>query len=195
MHEKLIDRAEISQGRLLALRHDTVVDADGQQHRREVVVHRGGVAMVALTDDQRVLLVRQYRHAVGEVLLEIPAGTLDRLPDGGIEDPAVAAPRELAEETGQQAADWRSLGDFYTAPGFTTELMHLYLARQLSPVAGYRGPAVDEHLELEQLALADALARADAGEIRDAKTLVGLYRVARLLAAGRDERPSAADAG
>jgi ADP-ribose pyrophosphatase len=184
MHETLVERVEVARGKLLQLRLDTVADADGERHLREVVVHRGGVAIVALTDDNRVLMVRQYRHAVGEALLEIPAGTLDQLDDGGTEAPDPAARRELAEETGFEAAHWQKLGRFYTAPGFTTEAMHLYLARDLRPIEGYAGPDTDERLEVEHVPVDGALRLAEDGEIRDAKTLVGLFWLARLLERG-----------
>src|SRR5207247_6195183 len=94
----------------------------------------GGVCVAPIAPDDRVLLVRQWRHAAGHALLEIPAGTLDREPDGSTEDHAGAAARELEEETGSRAGSWRYLGAFYTAPGFTSELMHLYLATNLVPV-------------------------------------------------------------
>jgi len=181
MHEMLVESVEVASGKLLTLRHDTVADVAGERHLREVVVHRGGVAVVPLLDDRRLLLVRQYRHAVGEALLEIPAGTLDRLPDGSVESPDGAARRELAEETGHSAREWRRFGQFFTAPGFTTEKMYLYLATGLTPIDGYDGPEADERLEVEQITLADAIRMADAGEIRDAKTLVGLYWAGRLL--------------
>jgi ADP-ribose pyrophosphatase len=181
-HERLVDRTEVVRGNLLVLRHDTVIGADGGHHLREVVVHRGGVAIVPLTANHEVVLVRQYRHAVGEALLEIPAGTLDRLDSGDIEDPDEAARRELAEEIGQTAGDWLKFGRFYTTPGFTTEAMHLYLARDLQPIEGYAGPEPDESLEIEQLPLDAALRLAGSGEIGDAKTLVGLFWLGRWLA-------------
>src|SRR5207244_12217965 len=90
---------------------DTVETVDGRKHQRDVVIHPGAVTVVAVLPDGRILLVRQYRHAAGTVLLELPAGTLDLLDDGSIEDPAVAGPRELSEETGYRAANWRRLGD------------------------------------------------------------------------------------
>jgi ADP-ribose diphosphatase len=128
-----------------------------------------------------VLLVRQYRVAVGEALLEIPAGTLDVDDDGAIEDPALAAPRELEEETGMRAGSWRRIATFYTAPGFASELMHLYLATDLRLADGERlRPDEDERLELERVPWRDALAAAERGEYRDAKTLVGLLWLARL---------------
>jgi ADP-ribose pyrophosphatase len=182
MHETLVDSVEISRGKLLVIRRDTVVGADGDQHVREVVAHRGGVAIVPLTADRKVILIRQYRHAVSEVLLEIPAGTLDALEGGGVEDPAKAAPRELAEEIGHAAGAWHKFGVFYTTPGFTSEAMHLYLARDLRPIEDYAGPEPDEDLEIEQLPVDAALRLAETGQIRDGKTLVGLFWLGRWLA-------------
>ena len=181
-HERLVDSTEVARGNLLVVRHDTVVGADGEKHLREVVVHRGGVAIVPLTAGHEVVLVRQYRHAVGESLLEIPAGTLDRLANGDIENPDKAAVRELGEEIGHTAGQWLKFGRFYSAPGFTTEAMHLYLARDLRPIEGYAGPEADESLEIEQVPVDAALRLATSGEIRDAKTLVGLFWLGRWLA-------------
>jgi ADP-ribose pyrophosphatase len=131
-----------------------------------------------------VLLVRQYRVAVGELLLEIPAGTLDIADDGTIEDPDLAARRELEEETGMRAGSWRKVARFYTAPGFTSELIHLYLATELTTAGVDRlGPDDDEHLLLEPLPVREAIAAAERGEFADAKTLVGLLWLARERAA------------
>jgi ADP-ribose pyrophosphatase len=128
-----------------------------------------------------VLLVKQYRVAVGEALLEIPAGTLDVGADGSIEDPDLAAPRELEEETGMRAASWRLISRFYTAPGFASELMHLYLATDLRAADGDRlMPDADEHLLLERMPWRDAVAAAERGELRDGKTLVALLWLAGL---------------
>jgi len=125
--------------------------------------------------------VRQYRVAAGQLLLEIPAGTLDIAKDGSTEDPELASRRELEEETGYRARSWRKLGRFYTAPGFTSELMHLYLAEDLVPADKDRlGPDEDERLTLERLPWRDALAAAERGEYLDAKTLVGLFWLGRL---------------
>jgi ADP-ribose pyrophosphatase len=108
-------------------------------------------------------------------LLEIPAGTLD-VHDGVTEDPLEAARRELEEETGHRAATWRKMAEFWTAPGFATELMHLYLATGIEGVSGddRLAPDEDEHLELLQLPLAEALAMVERNEIRDAKSIVGI---------------------
>lgn len=115
-------------------------------------------------------------------LLEIPAGGLDVDTDGTKEDPDLAAPRELEEETGMRAATWRKLGEFYTAPGFTDELMHLYLATDLTPASadGRLGPDEDERLIVEWRPWPDAVAAVERGEIRDAKSIVGLFWLERL---------------
>ena len=181
LRERLISSETIKQGRILEFRIDTVEAADGHRSTRDIAAHPGGVCMVAIDAQDRVLLVRQWRHAVGSALLEIPAGTLDREPDGSVEDHAVAAARELEEETGSRAGKWRYLGSFYTAPGFTSEQMHLYLATDLTAVhEGGLAPDEDERLELHPIPFADALAMAERGELRDAKSIIGLFRVDRL---------------
>ncbi len=181
LRERLISSEVLRRSRILEFRVDTVELPDGSRSTRDVAGHPGGVAIVAIDPGRRVLMVRQWRHAIGRSLLELPAGTLDRQPDGSVEDHARAAARELEEETGYRAATWRYLGGFYTAPGFTSELMHLYLAMDLSPAhEGRLGPDEDERLELEAVPLREALAMADRGQIADAKTIVGLLRVDRL---------------
>lgn len=170
----------LHRGRYLTFRIDTIERADGSRGTREIAGHPGAIAVLAIDDADRVLLVRQYRVAVGELLLEIPAGTLDVADDGTIEDPDVAARRELEEETGMRAGSWREVAQFYTAPGFASELMHLYVAMDLQPAEDDRlGPDEDEHLLLEPMAVADAVAAAGRGEFRDAKTLVGLLWLGR----------------
>ncbi len=181
--ETTIDRRVVHRGRFITFRVDTIVDAEGKQHSREIVDHPGAVCVIPVLDSD-VLMVRQYRSAVAAVVLELPAGTLDIGPDGSVEDPTLAAPRELGEETGYQAMTWRDLGRFWTAPGFTNELMHLYLATHLEPLAGYLGPDEDEHLDLLRLPWRDAVDMAQAGQIQDAKTLVGLLHLGRLADTG-----------
>ncbi|NJD27661.1 MAG: NUDIX hydrolase [Chloroflexi bacterium] len=182
LRETLVASEVVRRGRLLEFRVDTVELSDGTHSSRDIVVHPGGVCVVAIDREEQVLLVRQWRHAIGRALLEIPAGTLDRDASGAIEDHAGAAVRELAEETGSIAGTWRYLGAFYTTPGFTSELMHLYLATDLAPAADHHGPDEDERLELVRLPFADAVAMVERGEIDDAKSQVGLLRVASLLA-------------
>ncbi len=186
LDEHLVASEVVHQGRLLELRLDTLERAGGHRSRREVVVHPGAVAIVALDPEGRILLVRQYRHPAGRVLLEIPAGTLDRDPaSGATEDPDGAARRELEEETGCRAGRWVRVGEFWTVPGFATERMVLYLATDLVPADEDRlEPDEDEALELVRVPWRAALAAAERGEIGDAKSLVGIFWVARLLESG-----------
>jgi ADP-ribose pyrophosphatase len=186
LRERLISSEVLRRSRILEFRIDTVESADGHRSTRDIAAHPGGVCVVAIDDEDRILLVRQWRHATGRALLEIPAGTLDREPDGSIEDHAGAAARELEEETGSRAGGWRYLGAFWTAPGFTSELMHLYLATDLVPVhEGGLAPDEDERLELWPMPFDEAVTMIERGELPDAKTIVGVLWVARL----REHRP------
>jgi ADP-ribose pyrophosphatase len=187
LRETVVGSKLIHRGRVGDYRIDTVRFSDGRESTREILGHPGAVAIVAMDRDGSVILVRQWRTAAGRILLEIPAGTLDIVDPltRTIEDPARAAPRELEEETGFRAGRWRKLAAFWTAPGFATELMHLYLATDLSPAHGDRlGPDEDERLELVRMSLADALVAVERGEICDAKSIIGLLWVARLGPAG-----------
>ena len=182
--ERVIASRVLHRGGYLEFRVERIERADGSQADRDIVGHPGAVAIVALDADDRVLLVRQYRLAAGGPLLEIPAGGLDVPEDGGDpEDPELAARRELEEETGSRAVTWRKLGSFWTAPGFATELMHLYLATGLESVAadGRLAPDEDERLELVPMPWRDAIGLVERGEIRDAKSIVGLFWLARLM--------------
>jgi ADP-ribose pyrophosphatase len=175
--ERVVDRRVLYRGRYLEFRIDTIERADGTRSERDVAGHPGAVAIVALDPDDRVLLVRQYRSPAERVLLEIPAGTLDVDPaTGATEEPDLAARRELEEETGYRAASWQRLASFWTAPGFATELMHLYLATDLTAAHpdDRLGPDEDEHLRLEALPFGEAIAAVERGEIADAKSIVGL---------------------
>ncbi len=182
--ERLVDRQVLPGGTYLTFVRDTIMSSDGLQHSRDVVLHPGAVTIVAVLSDRRLLLVRQYRHPSGEVLLELPAGTLDTLDDGSVEEPLPAAQRELHEETGYLGGSWRKLAEFFTAPGFASELMHMYLATDVTLDSAYEGPHEDERLKLESLPFEEALSMAEDGRIRDAKTLVGLYLVDRLAGKG-----------
>lgn len=164
--ERTVGSERIYDGRLISVRVDSVELASGRVAEREIVEHPGAVAVVAW-DGERVGLVRQWRHAAGVALLEIPAGTLD---DG--EEPLAAARRELAEECGVSAGEWRPGPRFWTAPGFCTELLHVFAASGLSSAEG--SLAEDEEIEVEWRTLPDALAAIDSGEIADAKTIAGL---------------------
>jgi len=179
--ERVIASEVIYRGHHLEFRIDSIERADGSLATREIVGHPGAVAIVALDEADRVLLVRQFRVAAGQALLEIPAGTLDvDAATGTIEDPDTAAARELEEETGYRADEWRRLASFWTAPGFATELMHLYFASGLRPAhEGRLGPDDDERLQLERIPWRDAVASAERGEFADAKSMVGLLWLGR----------------
>jgi ADP-ribose pyrophosphatase len=185
LEEQVVDTRLVHHGRYLDVRIDTIQRADGTTGTRDVVKHPGAVAVLALDGDDRLLLVRQWRIPAGRAMLEIPAGTLD-IHDGVTEDPDVASRRELEEETGSRAASWRRLASFWTAPGFATELMHLYLATGLESVHGddRLAPDEDERLELSRLTIDEALAMIDTGEVSDAKTMLGILWLDRLRRAG-----------
>jgi ADP-ribose pyrophosphatase len=161
-----IDEALIYQGRVITVRKDTVRMIDGQEFQREVVAHPGAVVVIAVIGEE-LLFVRQYRYAANESLLELVAGTLE---PG--EDPYDTADRELQEEVGFKAGRLTKLGEFFSAPGFCTELLHLYLAEELSP--SQLPCDDDEAITLERYSLPEALAMVSAGHVRDSKTLAGL---------------------
>lgn len=161
----------IYQGHVIKVRKDTLRTPEGKEFARDVVEHRGAVVLVAV-DGEELLFVRQYRYAAGESLLELVAGT--REPG---EQPEVTAGRELQEEAGFKAGRITKLGEFYSAPGFCSELLHLYLAEELTPS---RLPGdEDEEIEVERYTLDQVIRMALAGEIRDAKTLAGVLLYAQ----------------
>jgi ADP-ribose pyrophosphatase len=170
--EQTVSGQRVWAGRLLAVDVDRVRLADGTEAVREVVRHPGAVVVVARDRDDRVLLVSQFRYAVGRTLLELPAGTL-----GADEEPLACARRELAEEAGCAAQRWTALARFYSAPGFCDEQLHCFLAEDLSPAVGHADP--DERIEVVPLPFDRALELIDGGDIRDAKTVAGLLLAAR----------------
>ncbi len=163
----------IYDGKLVKLHRLTVQLPNGARAQREIVRHPGAVAMVALLGED-VLLVRQFRAAAGKALLEIPAGTLE-----AGEAPEAAAVRELQEEVGYRPGKLERLGGEFTAPGYTSEYIHLYLASALEPARLQQDS--DEFIEVVRLPFAEALALAERGEIEDGKTLIGLLLSARRL--------------
>jgi len=173
MEERTLGTRRVFEGRLLRVRVDEVEMADGRPAQREIVEHPGAVAILAW-DGERLAAVRQWRQAAGRETLELPAGTRD---PG--ERPRRTAERELAEECGLAAAAWEPGPGFWTAPGFCTEFLTLWLATDLQPVS-VAGPE-DEALEVTWLTLDQALAGAAEGAINDAKSLVGIYWLARRL--------------
>jgi ADP-ribose pyrophosphatase len=171
--ERLLEGHEVFRGRMLALRVDTVTTPSGLTATREVVDHPGAVAVVAQEPGGCLVLVGQYRYAVGEELLEIPAGKID---PG--EDPECTARRELEEETGYKAGTIRKVLSFYTSPGFSNEVIHLYFAQDLA--RGCASPGSDEEVVVHLLSPERALEMVACGEIRDAKTVTGILLWARL---------------
>ncbi len=167
MGERVLSSESIYKGRILELKVFDVELPSGRETRREIVEHPGAVAMVPLLDGGKVALVIQFRLAAGVELLEIPAGTLRRG-----EDPVECARRELIEEIGYEAGSLEPLAEFFLAPGYSTELMRLYLARDLRRV-GQRLDA-DEQIRVVEMDMADAWGLVERGGIRDAKTIVGL---------------------
>ncbi|HVS66317.1 MAG TPA: NUDIX hydrolase [Thermoanaerobaculia bacterium] len=175
----VLETRRIHRGKLLDLRVDRVRLPNGHQTDLELIRHPGAAAMVALDDRGQVALVRQYRHATGGWILEVPAGKLD-----AGEPPAVCAERELAEEIGRRPAELVELGWIWTTPGFTDEKIWLFLARRLTPVD--QELEDDELLEVEILPLELAVELVHRGEIRDAKSVAALLLAARWL---QEERP------
>lgn len=165
--EEVLESRRLYEGQVVNLRVDTVRLPGGRQATREVVEHGDVVAVVPLLDGDYVLLVRQYRLPAERVLLEVPAGGVD---EG--ESAEEAAQRELGEECGRRAGRLEPLGGFYVSPGFCTEFVHVFLAEQLEPAPLQPDP--DEQLEVVRMSLAEALRLVGAGEIRDAKSVIGL---------------------
>jgi ADP-ribose pyrophosphatase len=164
------------EGRVVRLGLESLRLPNGKALELEVVRHPGGAAVVALDAGDRVCLLRQYRHAAGGWLWELPAGKLE---PG--EAAQLTAQRELEEEAGLQAGTWDKLGEFLTTPGFCDEVIHLFLARELREIPAR--PQAHELIEVHWLPLGTALEQVHEGEIRDAKTMLGL-----LLAAGNTGR-------
>ena len=170
----MIDIDTKFRGRVITVNVETVTLPNGRRAQLEIVHHPGGAAIVALDAAARVCILRQFRHAGGGYQWELPAGKLE---PG--EPPFVTARRELIEEAGVEARDWRSLGTVLSSPGVFTEVIHLFLARDLVP----RERAHEEHevIEVHWIPLLEAWQRAVSGEFRDAKTAMGLLRVQALL--------------
>jgi 8-oxo-dGTP pyrophosphatase MutT (NUDIX family) len=159
----------IHSGRIIDVSTERLRYGNGREYDLDFVRHPGAAAVVAVDDAGRVCFVRQYRHGIADFLWEIPAGKLD---PG--EAPQACAVRELAEETGVRAGRWTSLGQYLPAPGIFTEVIHLYLARDLT--VGAPAPDADEELELQWLPIEDAVGMLLRGEWNDGKTALALWR-------------------
>jgi ADP-ribose pyrophosphatase len=177
---------------VISLRRDTVAMPGGGDSVREVVHHPGAVAVVALDDDENVVLLRQYRHPVGKHLWELPAGLRDE--DG--EPPLETGKRELAEEVQLAAARWSLLLSVNNSPGYSDELVDVFLAEELSPVDRPDGFVVEHEeadMSIERVPLADAVQRVFDGDIRNSSAVAGILAAAQLRATS--PRLRAVDAG
>jgi ADP-ribose pyrophosphatase len=185
---RVLDSETVYEGRVISLRRDTVAMPGGGDGVREVVTHQGAVAVVAIDDQERVVLLRQYRHPLGTHLWELPAGLRDK--DG--EPPVETAKRELAEEALLSAGRWSLLATIYSSPGFSDEQVLIYLAEELGDVERPEGFLV-EHEEAEmtllRVPLADAVQQVFDGDIRNASAVVGLLAAAQVRAAAPRLRP------
>ena len=164
---ELIRSETLLQGRAFKIRRDYLKTPNGRETRLEIIEHGGSVVLIPIDDDGNLLFVRQYRHAVGKDLLELPAGTRDN--DEPFEE---CAAREIREETGMQAGKLQKVGEFYLAPGYSSEFMIVFLATELrdNPLDADD----DEFLEVEKIPLKQAIQMAKRGDIPDAKSLAAL---------------------
>lgn len=163
----------VYRGRVVTLRLDTVRMPDGHETKREVVEHHGAVAIVPRLDEKTVVLIRQFRQAVGETLLEIPAGTLEE-----DEERDACAARELEEETGYRPGKLRRMFSQYLAPGYSSEVLHAYLAEDLT--LAQTNLDADEEIELVPLEIARIEPMILSGEIKDAKSIAALLVALRM---------------
>ena len=173
LFEKTVEKNYVYEGKIINVRRDKAALPTGKPCTREVVEHNGGVCVAALNDKNELLFVRQFRYPYMEVILELPAGKLEKG-----EDPFEAGKRELEEETGFVAEKYADLGKFYPTPGYCGEIIHLYAAWQLKETQ--MNPDEDEYLEVEKIALDKAVDMVLAGEIPDGKTQALIMRVAEM---------------
>ncbi len=167
LNEKTLESEKIFSGKIIQVRVDKVLLPDGRQSTREIVDHADAVAVVPVDNDNNIWMVRQYRKAIEQAILEIPAGLLEE-----DEEPLKGAQRELVEETGLRAEAWKKVLSYYTTAGFSNEKIHIYLARDL--VIGETNPDKDEFLLVEKVPLAKAYDYIFTGKIIDGKSIIGI---------------------
>jgi ADP-ribose pyrophosphatase len=163
----VVCQEEIYRGRIVTLHVDTIRRPSGGTSIREVVHHPGGVTAVPLLDDGRLLLIRQFRYPIGKFILELPAGKMD-----SGQTPLDTMAREMEEETGYRAGSLSYQFSFYTTPGISDELIHLFVARELTPCA--QRLEEGEHITVEAYSPGECLEKVRTGEIKDAKTIIGI---------------------
>lgn len=171
---RTISRKEIYKGKIISLVKDTITLPNGKIAERDVVLHNGAAAIVPIDDEGNIIFVRQFRQPAGEELLEIPAGILEKG-----EDPLACAKRELEEETGYQASKFSHICSMYTAIGFCTEMIHLYLAKDLFETK--QNLDEDEFVNVEKYSVDEAIHMIFDGRIKDAKTIAGILGAKKLM--------------
>jgi len=177
MKLKLLKRNRVHEGRVFNTIVDEVEYPSGNRSVREVAEHSGGAVALAMFPDRRIILVNQHRYPFDEFIWELPAGKLN-----AGEEPLRCAQRELEEETGYRAAGWEKLTSIYTSPGFSSEVLHLFLARELTGGPGERRLEEGEQtMTVKILPIAEAVAMIGRGEIKDAKTICGIFLTERQL--------------
>lgn len=168
IHEEVTVKSDkIYEGKVINLKVDTVELPDKRYSKREIVEHSGGVGIIAITEEDNIVLVKQYRKAIGKTILEIPAGKLELM-----EEPKGTAKRELEEETGYISDELKYLTEFYPTPGYCTEKIHIFLAKNLR--SGVQNLDKNEYLDVIELPFNDAYDKVMSGEIIDGKTIVGI---------------------
>lgn len=165
--EKTMKSERIFEGKVLTLRVDTIELPNKKYSKREIIEHSGGVAIVAVTDEGEIVLVKQYRKAIEDFLLELPAGKLEYG-----EDPLECGKRELKEETGYTAGSMELLSETYSSPGYSTEKIYIYLARDL--VAGESALDEGEYLEVDKIKIEKLIEMVNNNKIKDSKTINGI---------------------
>ena len=167
--EKTLKSEVLLKGKVVTVKKDDIELSNGQKSFREVVVHSGGVVIVALTKDNKIVLVKQYRYPIQSINIELPAGKLEIG-----ENPDFAAKRELEEETGYRANNWKSLGYINTTPGICTEKLYLYFASDLEFVGEH--PDDGEIIKSKEYSLSEVYSMIKDGQINDAKTICAIFR-------------------
>ena len=175
MNFKIIKSEIVFRGKVFDIEVDQIEYNSGNTGTREVAIHPGGAVVVAIKSDGKIVLVKQYRFPFKKFMVELPAGKLD---EG--EDPYVCAKRELVEETGYSTADIIKLGEIRTTPGFCTEVLHIYLARQLKE-GNHKREEGEDGMEVIEIDIADAEEMMMKGEITDSKTICGIFMAKKYL--------------
>ncbi len=176
--EKTVSTKTVFNGKIVDVQIDMVALPNGELAQRDIVRHPGGVGIVAITDDNKIIMVKQFRKPIDKAIYEIPAGKLDEN-----EDTEVCGKRELKEETGATAQSFEYLGFMYPSPGFTDEVTHMYLATGLT--FGEDNPDEDEFLDVEYFTIDQVLNMIMNNEINDAKTVIGVFKAMERLKGGK----------